>query len=134
MIQPTILNRKGTDMFVIIGTQVKKEELGCIPEPRICPRCRRLVHYQVIREQRWFTVFWVPLFPVQSKQYIQCPSCGLALQMDEPQIDDPQKMNEPQATIPDKSADTDGASTLKKGARQAGRLAGRLKKRLDEMI
>lgn len=120
-------------MFVIIGTQVKKEELGCIPEPRICPRCRRLVHYQVIREQRWFTVFWVPLFPVQSRQYIQCPSCGLALQMADPQIDDSQ-MGQPQAMISGNSADANESSALKKGARQAGRLAGRLKKRLDEMI
>ncbi|MCD7737996.1 MAG: zinc ribbon domain-containing protein [Lachnospiraceae bacterium] len=108
-------------MFVIIGTQIKKEDMGCLTEPRICPRCRRLVHYQNIREQRWFTAFWVPLFPVQSDQYFQCPSCGLTFQADSFQ-----------PALTDQNADSNAPSMLEKGARQAGRLYGRFKKYLND--
>ncbi len=112
-------------MFVIIGTQVRKEDIGCLPEPRICPRCRELVHMQAIRERRWFTAFWVPLFPVHKEEYFQCPSCGLTFLMSEVPV-------AAQQTLPDKSGKSAGASMLQKGARQAGRLAGRFQRYLDE--
>ncbi|MCD8325694.1 MAG: zinc ribbon domain-containing protein [Lachnospiraceae bacterium] len=114
-------------MFIIIGTQLKKEDMGCLSEPAICPRCRRLVHYQTIREQRWFTVFWAPLFPVQSSQYLQCPSCGLTFQANhsQPTLADP--------ALTDQSTEPNSPSMLEKGARQAGRLYGRLKRHLNEV-
>ncbi|MCD8380768.1 MAG: zinc ribbon domain-containing protein [Lachnospiraceae bacterium] len=105
-------------MFVIIGTQIKKQDCGCLPEMRLCPRCRRAAYFQIIREQRWFTAFWVPLFPVHTTEYLQCPCCGLTFPMDQ--------ANE---TLPDKGAGN--SSALQKGARQAGRLYGRFRKYLD---
>lgn len=109
---------KESVMFVIIGTQIKKQDCGCLPEMRLCPRCRRAAYFQIIREQRWFTAFWVPLFPVHTTEYLQCPCCGLTFPMDQ--------ANE---TLPDKGAGN--SSALQKGARQAGRLYGRFRKYLD---
>ncbi len=143
-------------MFIIIGTKIRKEDRGCLPEMRLCPRCRRVVYERIIREQRWFSVFWVPLFPIHTEEYLQCPCCGLTFPTEQAggalinRIPDTSASTVPQngalpdqgagaappsmlqeGALTDQGAGATASSMLQKGARQAGRLYGKLLKYLE---
>ncbi|MCD8335904.1 MAG: zinc ribbon domain-containing protein [Lachnospiraceae bacterium] len=116
-------------MFVIIGTQLKKEELGILPQAQICTRCQRNIHYQAFLEQKWFSVFWTPLFPLESKYYFQCPSCGLKYHMSKEQMMD---LLYDKAAVTDESSREDEMTILDKGARTAGKWYARAKRYLSD--
>ncbi|MCD8398156.1 MAG: zinc ribbon domain-containing protein [Lachnospiraceae bacterium] len=116
-------------MFVIIGTQLKKEEIGILPQAQTCPRCQGMVHYQAFSEQRWFTIFWTSLFPIESSYYFQCPCCGLRYKMSKEQMMD--LLYQQKAVADDCSSDNE-LTLLDKGARQAGRWYARARKYLHD--
>src|SRR5439155_12352622 len=42
-----------------------------------CPRCGRTSEYSVIQVREWFTLYWIPVFPIGSaKRYVECRRCG----------------------------------------------------------
>lgn len=42
-----------------------------------CPRCGHQSEYSVIQVREWFTLYWIPIFPVGSaKRYLECRNCG----------------------------------------------------------
>ncbi len=38
-------------------------------------------HFKVFRRMTWFTVFWIPLFPVGRKFFVTCPVCNYGKKM-----------------------------------------------------
>ncbi|MCD7834563.1 MAG: zinc ribbon domain-containing protein [Lachnospiraceae bacterium] len=116
-------------MFVIIGTQLKKEELGILPQAQTCPRCQMDVHFQAFLEQKWFTVFWASVFPMESHYYFQCPCCGLRYQMSKEQMMD---LLYSQKAVTDDCGSEQELTILDKGARQAGRWYARARKYLHD--
>src|SRR5262245_18149066 len=45
--------------------------------PFECPRCGRQSEYSLIQSREWFTLYWIPIFPVGShKRWVQCGRCG----------------------------------------------------------
>jgi len=117
-------------MFVIIGTQLKKEELGILPQAQVCPRCQGNVHFQAFLEQKWFAVFWTSIFPIESRYYFQCPCCGLRYKMSKEQMMD---LLYAQKEVTDDHNAEKELTLLDKGARQAGRMYARAKKRLQDI-
>ena len=63
-------------MFIIFGTTTKKikEEDGFF----LCPQCETLRAYSLQSYQSWFTLFFIPLFPVGEKRnrHVECKECG----------------------------------------------------------
>ncbi|WP_052890116.1 zinc-ribbon domain-containing protein [Thermogemmatispora carboxidivorans] len=73
-------------MYVIVyGYRTKQWRMGQISAP--CQRCQRTVQQQVVRSQRKFTLFWIPLFPIGTKTFLVCPFCGNQARIDNKQAD-----------------------------------------------
>lgn len=42
-----------------------------------CPRCQRQSHYNLIQPRRWFTLFFIPIFPYSVQEnHVHCTSCN----------------------------------------------------------
>ena len=65
-------------MFVVFGTTTKKikEESGYF----VCPECQILRPYDLSSMQTWFTLFFIPIFPVGEKKnrHVECQECSSA--------------------------------------------------------
>lgn len=41
-----------------------------------CPRCDADRSYRLVHPRRWFTVFWIPVIPLEwGEQYVSCDAC-----------------------------------------------------------
>ena len=62
-------------MFIIFGTKSRiiKENEGFF----VCPQCEVLRPYKLQSYQTWFTLFFIPLFPVGEKKntHVECQHC-----------------------------------------------------------
>lgn len=61
-------------MFIIWGTHAFKKIIGATRVYN-CNRCGNANPFQIIRIAKWFTLFWIPLFPVSIQYFIACPVC-----------------------------------------------------------
>lgn len=63
--------------FLILGVVPRERRVGT--ETRKCDREGREAVHEIVERRNWFTLFFVPLFPVGGKQLIaRCTSCGAA--------------------------------------------------------
>lgn len=66
-------------MIIIFGTKRKRKEMGVIHLAGVCERCNNTAQRVVFSQQTWFTLFWIPVFPVSKKRYYNiCVICGQA--------------------------------------------------------
>lgn len=63
-------------MFIIYGTKSFDKTLGNLGIINRCEHCNNDIHFKVFRRMNWFTLFWIPIFPVSRKYYITCPICN----------------------------------------------------------
>ena len=63
-------------MFIIWGTKDFNKSMGTLAPIWRCDHCQNESHYSVYRRRVWFTLFWIPLFPVYRNFYISCPICN----------------------------------------------------------
>lgn len=72
-------------MLIIWGTKGFEKVLGMTKQPYQCSHCGNANYYKIVRQRVWFTLFWIPLFPVSTKYYVLCPICdfGSKLKKDE---------------------------------------------------
>jgi ribosomal protein L32 len=69
-------------MIIIFGTSHRKKALGQVS--RQCPRCQRDTIHTLERRQSWFTLFFIPIFPVTKATYVaRCNLCGQETVVDE---------------------------------------------------
>lgn len=68
-------------MFIIWGTETKNKVLGNLKEMNHCEYCNNTSSFEVIRYMKWFTIYWIPLFPISIKYYICCPNCNYGKQI-----------------------------------------------------
>ena len=62
-------------MIIIFGTKNKIKNLGMVGSYE-CSRCHNISDLQFMSSQQWFTLFWIPIFPISKKQeFMQCPIC-----------------------------------------------------------
>ena len=63
-------------MTIIFGTKSKQKNLGIVGNFE-CSRCNNVSEWSLMHTQQWFTLFWIPIFPISKKhEYMQCPICG----------------------------------------------------------
>ena len=62
-------------MIIIFGTKSRaiRENKGIF----VCPECQNLKQYITKSAQTWFTLFFIPVFPVGSKKHkhVECQGC-----------------------------------------------------------
>lgn len=63
-------------MFIIWGTRGMEKILGYTGQKYQCGHCNNVSQYKVFRRQKWFTLFWIPIFPFSSEYYVCCPICN----------------------------------------------------------
>jgi len=65
-------------MFIIFGwNHIKIKEYGVFDESFVCFNCHNQIKLRLIRIQKWFELFFIPVFPYSSKFFATCPICGL---------------------------------------------------------
>ena len=63
-------------MFIVWGTRNTEKVLGHLQVSWECGHCGNVLHYKVVCRKTWFTIFWIPLFPVSIQHYVLCPICN----------------------------------------------------------
>src|SRR5688500_1585382 len=66
---------------------------GRPPASGVCPNCRQTTQLVGKKQRTWFTLFFIPIFPVSgATHFVQCSSCGAAFSGDLEQIQRGQAM------------------------------------------
>lgn len=64
-------------MLIIWGSREFKKELGIMPQQYECGHCHNTSNYSIYRTWRWFTLYWIPIFPISFRHYyVTCPICN----------------------------------------------------------
>lgn len=66
--------------MVLFGFRGKRTSLGTAF--RICAHCQRPCSQAVARIQRWFTLFFIPVFPFSTRYVTVCSMCSAATRVD----------------------------------------------------
>jgi hypothetical protein len=66
-------------MFVILGwNHVTVEKMGPAL-PVTCPRCAHYRYWTLQRLTTWFTLFFAPIIPTDTRSQLCCPICNAAV-------------------------------------------------------
>jgi len=67
-------------MFIIFGTrQVARDVKNELPVRQVCPKCSLLSEMRLQRQASYFTLFFIPLFPIsKSEEIVKCGRCNAA--------------------------------------------------------
>ncbi len=61
--------------FIIWGTRARTKVIG--RGEFHCPRCNANQSYAYKQVKRWFTLYFIPLFPTRTLgEYVECGSCA----------------------------------------------------------
>src|SRR3954447_500282 len=70
-------SRRGFILFFGTKPIVSEDPEGGRPVSAVCPRCNQRADFASKTVRHWFTIFFLPLFPVGSQQrFSQCSNCG----------------------------------------------------------
>ena len=73
-------------MVVIFGFGAgKQEDLGEVV-PAVCPNCRNQVFLHHVRSKKSVRLYFVPVVPYGTDDYLVCPVCSRGLQLSAPQL------------------------------------------------
>jgi hypothetical protein len=61
--------------MIIWGFRSRNKVLG--QAPYTCQQCRREGFHTIVRSRRWFTLFFIPLFPFTKTSTSRCNLCGV---------------------------------------------------------
>ena len=72
-------------MSIIFGSRSKNKVLGQVQYP--CSRCGRMAFHTLVRSQRWFALYFIPIIPMGKTTTSRCNLCGFQSQIDNNQAD-----------------------------------------------
>ena len=73
--------------FVIFGWgKQTTTEYGPVM-PVTCSHCNNEVYWHLTRTRVWFTLFFIPIIPYESKHNLLCPICSWGIELHGPQIE-----------------------------------------------
>lgn len=72
-------------MFLLFGTRPSAVLLSVVTF--ICGYCGRDVAQQVVKSSTKFTLFFLPLFTISTRYYVECSNCGGTTGLDKQQAD-----------------------------------------------
>ena len=62
-------------MFILFGTRRSSQYLGRAAHP--CGRCQQQAWFDYTRTSSYFTLFFIPLIPLESTTVALCTTCGM---------------------------------------------------------
>ena len=62
-------------MIIFYGFKTFRKEVLESKEQN-CTACDQKTTVKLIRDRRWFQLFWIPVFPVSVKYFHLCESCN----------------------------------------------------------
>jgi len=68
-------------MLVIFGWGFTTTHVFGAVFPMLCPNCHNEQFWVLRRIRRWFTFFFIPIFPYESSHALMCPICGVGREM-----------------------------------------------------
>jgi len=71
--------------MVIFGFGGKQEDLGEVA-PAVCPNCHNQVFLHHVRSKKRFSLYFVPVVPYGTDDYLVCPICSRGLQLSNTQL------------------------------------------------
>lgn len=69
-------------MLILYGTKHFKIVKGKTMNPYQCQQCGAEDRWQLTNVWTWFTLFFIPLFPVWKRKMLLCPNCGCGVKID----------------------------------------------------
>ena len=63
----------------------KPDDLGEVA-PAVCPNCHNQVFLHHVRSKKRFSLYFVPVVPYGTDDYLVCPICSRGLQLSNPQL------------------------------------------------
>jgi hypothetical protein len=72
--------------MIVWGIRSRGRALGQLRYP--CPKCQQTAFHTVVRTQRKFALFWIPLFPIGSSTASTCNVCGFRQGLKNAQADE----------------------------------------------
>ncbi len=70
---------------IIFGSRLKNKVLG--QTQYVCSQCRRQAFHTIVRSQRWFTLYFLPIFPIGKTTTSRCNLCGFQQAINNEQAD-----------------------------------------------
>lgn len=65
--------------MIIWGFRSRNKVLGQVPY--VCQQCRRNSFHTIVRSRRWFTLFFIPIFPFSKISTSRCNLCGVQMRI-----------------------------------------------------
>lgn len=62
-------------MFIVWGSRVFHKLLGRTQQRVTCGNCNNENWFEVSKITKWFTIFFIPVFPFSFKYFVSCPIC-----------------------------------------------------------
>ena len=61
--------------------------------PINCPNCHNDTFWHFHKRERWFTLFFIPVFPYESKYLFICPTCSRGVELKGDHLDHARRLN-----------------------------------------
>jgi zinc-ribbon family len=86
-----------------------------------CPACERQREYDLKESRRWFTLYFIPIFPISGTQrYVECQRCGQAFKESVLDYEAPSKTDRILTQVYDDLTDGASLDSLKRKLVQQG--------------
>ncbi len=70
---------------IIFGSSSKNKVLGQVQY--VCSRCGRQAFHTIVRSRRWFTLYFLPVIPINTTTTSRCNLCGFQQGINNEQAD-----------------------------------------------
>ena len=72
--------------MIVMGYRTRGKVLGQVSYP--CAKCQQTTYHTLVRNRRFFTVFWIPIIPIAKSTISRCNICGLQTRFDNAKADE----------------------------------------------
>jgi hypothetical protein len=86
------MNKRGYFILFGWGHTTRKDYGSTIPIK--CTNCNNEVYYQYIKIKNWFTLFFIPIFPIEVNHYLLCPICQVGWKLNDDGIELAKELNQ----------------------------------------
>jgi len=79
-------------MFVLFGLDKETRRDYGPAIPIVCPNCHNATYLRLIEVKKWFTLFFIPLFPYDSSYLLVCDVCSRGVELDDERFEKARKL------------------------------------------
>jgi ribosomal protein L37E len=76
---------RGLLTSIIFGSSSKNKVMGQMQY--VCSRCGRQAFHTIVRSRRWFTLYFLPVIPINTTTTARCNLCGFQQAINNEQAD-----------------------------------------------